>query len=81
MKKLISIFLISLCVVGVGVLGFFIFRSKNIDSIEIVGDMQTVYFVNETTDFNFNKAKLKVSRNKSAHLLFIKFAQNRQYNQ
>lgn len=61
MKKIVSIFLICLCIAGIGILGFFIFRTKNVDTIEVVGDMQTIYFVNETTDFNFNKAKLKVT--------------------
>lgn len=61
MKRIISILLIVLCLAGIGVLGFFVFRNTNIETIEVVGNMQTVYFVNQTIDVNFADAKLKVT--------------------
>ena len=61
MKKIISI--ISVCLI-VGVIAFFgvmIFRTSNIKSVEIVGDIQTVYFVDSTNSANFNDANLKIT--------------------
>ncbi len=59
MKKFIVIFLIILCSCGVGYLGYVIFRSKNIDTVELVGNMQTLYVVGDEIDFE--DAKLKVT--------------------
>lgn len=61
MKKIINIIsLILLCAIFV-VFGVFIFKKSNIDSVEIVGDIQTIYFANTVTDVNFNDAELKIS--------------------
>lgn len=59
MKKLIAIFLVLLCAVGIGYLGYLIFRSKNIDSVELAGNIQTLYVVGDELDFE--DAKLKVT--------------------
>ena len=61
MKKIITIILIVACLAGIGVLGYVIFRSKNIESVAIEGQMQSLYFVNETTTPNFDDAKLVVT--------------------
>jgi len=61
MKRIISILLVVLCLAGIGVLGFFAFKKSNIESIEVVGNMQTLYFVNQSTDVNFADSKLKVT--------------------
>lgn len=70
MKRIISIILIVLCLAGIGVGCYFIFRKNNVDSIEVVGDMQTIYFVNETTDVKFNQSKLKVTYKDGTSKLF-----------
>ena len=70
MKRIISILLIVLCVAGLGVCGYFIFRKNNVESIEVVGNMQTIYFVNETTDVKFNDSKLKVTYKDGTSKLF-----------
>lgn len=59
MKKLLVIFMIILCSCGIGYLGYLIFRSKNIDTVELVGRIQTVYMVGDEIDFE--DAKLKVT--------------------
>ena len=59
MKKVIVIFLVLLCSCGIGYLGYMIFRSKNIDTVELVGNMQTLYVVGDEIDFE--DAKLKVT--------------------
>lgn len=59
MKKVIWIILAILCVCGIGYIGYVIFQAKNIDSVEIAGNMQTLYVVGE--DLNFGDAKLKVT--------------------
>ena len=59
MKKVIVIFLIILGLCGIGYLGYLIFRSKNIDTVELVGKMQTLYVVGDEIDFE--DAKLKVT--------------------
>ncbi len=61
MKKVISIIAVCLIVAGLVVAGFFIFKTSNVQSIEIVGDIQTIYFVDSTTDVNFNDAELKIT--------------------
>ena len=61
MKKAIVIVLSLLCVVGVVYLGYVIFRAKNVESIEIVGEIQTLYVANECVEPNFQNAELKVT--------------------
>ena len=63
MKKIISIIVVCLIVVGIVVAGVFLFKTSNVQSIEIVGDVQTIYFVGSTNDVNFNDAKLKITYN------------------
>jgi hypothetical protein len=70
MKRIISILLIVLCVSALGLGCYFLFRKNNVESIEVVGDMQTIYFVNETTDVNFNQSKLKVTYKDGTSKLF-----------
>lgn len=70
MKKIISILLIVLCLAGIGVFGFFVFKKNNIETIEVVGDMQTLYFVNQATDVNFANSKLKVTYKDGTTKLF-----------
>lgn len=38
-----------------------LFRTSNIESVEIVGDIQTIYFVDSTNTANFGDANLKVT--------------------
>lgn len=59
MKKFILIFLICICLGGVGYLGYVVFNSKSIESVEISGEMQTLYIVGD--DLNFQDAQLKVT--------------------
>lgn len=59
MKKLMIIFLIIICSCGIGYLGYVIFQSKNIDSVKLVGNMQTVYIVGDEIDYE--DAKLQVT--------------------
>ena len=59
MKKMIIIFLIIVCSCGIGFVGYLIFNSKNIDTVELAGNMQTLYVVGDEIDFE--DAKLKVT--------------------
>lgn len=59
MKKLMLIFLIIICSCGIGYLGYLIFQSKNIDKVELVGNIQTLYVVGDEIDYE--DAKLKVT--------------------
>ena len=61
MKKFISI--LSACLLAglVAFLGITLFRTSNVESIEIVGQVQTIYFVGSTNDVNFNNADLKIT--------------------
>lgn len=59
MKKAVWIVLIVLFACGLGYIGYVIFQSKNIDKVEISGNMQTLYVVGD--DINFGDAKLKVT--------------------
>ena len=61
MKKVIAILLTILVVGAIGFFGYQIFKHGNVEAIEIVGDVQTIYFVNSTTDANFNDADLKIT--------------------
>ncbi|MBQ8452040.1 MAG: hypothetical protein IJ538_04640 [Clostridia bacterium] len=59
MKKFITIILAVVITVGIVWLGVFIFRSTTVDSVEIVGDIQTLYLVDDE-NVNFQDAILKV---------------------
>lgn len=61
MKKIIPIISVFLVAAVITFLGFLIFRTSNVVSIEIVGDVQTIYFVDSTNTVNFNDANLKVT--------------------
>ena len=62
MKKIMPIISVFLVAGLITFLGFMIFRTSNIESVEIVGDIQTVYFVDSTNTVNFNESKLHTSR-------------------
>ncbi len=73
MKKVISIILVIACLAGLCFLGYTVFRSKNIVSAEVEGQMQTLYLVNETTTPDFEDAKLKVTyKNGTAKYIDLK---------
>lgn len=59
MKKVLIIFLVILCSCGIGYLGYVIFKSKNIESVELVGNIQTLYVIGDEIDYE--DAKLKVT--------------------
>lgn len=59
MKKVLIIFLVLICSCGIGYIGYVIFNSKNIDSVELVGNIQTLYVVGDEIDYE--DAKLKVT--------------------
>lgn len=61
MKKVISIIAVCLAVCAVVVGGILIFNTSNIKSVEIVGNIQTIYFVDSTNEVNFNDAELKIT--------------------
>ena len=61
MKKIMPIISVFLVAGLITFLGFFIFRTSNIESVEIVGDIQTIYFVDSTNTVNFNESNLKVT--------------------
>ena len=59
MKRMMLIFMIIVCCCGIGYLGYLIFRSKNVDTVELVGKIQTLYVIDDEIDFE--DAKLKVT--------------------
>lgn len=61
MKKIISIVSIVLVVGLIAFFGVLIFKSSNVEAIEIVGDIQTIYFVDSSNEVNFNEAELKIT--------------------
>lgn len=61
MKKIVSIISLILLAGIIVVGGIFLFKSSNIESVEIVGDVQTIYFVGSTNEVNFNDAELKIT--------------------
>ena len=63
MKKFISILSACLIVVVIGFLAITLFKSSTVKSIEVVGQVQTIYFVGSTNDVNFNDAELKITYN------------------
>ena len=56
MKKFILIFLAAICVAGVVALGYLVFNAKTIATVEIEGQMQTIYVAGQ--DIDFENAKL-----------------------
>ena len=61
MRKFIAIVSVILIVGLIAILGVQLVKSANVESIEIVGDIQTIYFVESTSDVNFNDADLKIT--------------------
>lgn len=61
MKKFISILSACLLAGVIAFLGIALFKTSNVKSIEIVGQVQTIYFVGSTNDVNFNNAELKIT--------------------
>lgn len=61
MKRIIAIILILACCFGIGYLGYVIFNTKNIESVELKGNVQTIYLVDGATAPNFQDANLKVT--------------------
>ena len=67
MKKVITILLILAFCGGIGFLGYSIFFTKNIESVEYEtvgyeqGGVQTLYLVDETTTPKFNDGRLKIT--------------------
>ncbi len=59
MKKVLIMILTAICACAIGYLGYVIFNAKSIDSVEIVGEMQTLYVVGD--DLDFQEAQLKVT--------------------
>ena len=59
MKKVLLISLAVALTAGVVFLGFVIFGATNVKDIELVGNMQQIYFVGD--DINYGDAKLKVN--------------------
>ena len=68
MKKFILIFLSVVCMAGVVALGYLIFNAKSIASIEIEGQIQTIYLAGQ--DIDFEDAKLKVTY-KNGNVKFV----------
>lgn len=60
MKKIIPVISAFLAIVVVVFISFLIFRNTGIESVEIIGDVQTIYFVDSTNTVNFNDAGLKI---------------------
>ena len=63
MKKLIVLLVSIACLAGVCFLGYTIFSKKNVDKVELEGQIQTLYLANtnEINKPNFQDAKLKVT--------------------
>lgn len=61
MKKFIAIISVILIVGLITFFGINFFKSSNVEAIEIIGDIQTIYFVNSTNEVNFNDADLKIT--------------------
>ena len=61
MKKILLLIIAVVLCAGAIFVGNTIFNTKNIDTIEIEGEMQTLYLLNETDTPNFEDAKLKIT--------------------
>lgn len=59
MKKVIIILLVVLGIAGIVYLGYLIFNAKNVEAVELSGEIQTLYVVGD--DIDFEDAKLKVT--------------------
>ena len=70
MKKALLIIVTIALLLGVGYAGYVVFRSKNIVSVEVEGQIQSLYLVDETETPNFQDAKLKINY-KSGDAKFI----------
>ena len=60
MRKFLLFLVALLLIGGAGFVGYTVFNSKNIEKIEIEGEMQTLYLLNETLTPDFEDAKLKI---------------------
>lgn len=61
MRKFL-LFIIAIALLGgIGYTGYVIFGSKNISKVEVEGNAQTIYLLNETETPNFQDAKLKIT--------------------
>lgn len=73
LKKILIILAVLLVCCGIGYLGYVIFMSKNIDKVELSGNMQTIYFVGD--DLDFEDSKLLVTyKNGNMQLIDLKTA-------
>ncbi len=71
LKKILIIVAVLLVCAGLGYLGYVIFMAKNIDKVELVGNVQTVYFVGD--EFDYENAELKITyKNGDMKLLKLK---------
>ncbi|MBQ8424816.1 MAG: hypothetical protein IJX17_02190 [Clostridia bacterium] len=61
MKRFILFILTIALLGGIGYTGYVIFSSKNISKVEIEGNVQTIYLLNETDTPDFQDAKLKIT--------------------
>ena len=59
MKRFLAILIVAIMLCGVGYLGYLIFLSKNIQTVEIVGNVQTIYIAGD--DLDLQDAKLKIT--------------------
>ncbi len=59
LKKIIIALMIIAVLCGIGYLGYVVFMAKNIQKVELVGSMQTVYFVGD--DIDYENAQLKIT--------------------
>jgi hypothetical protein len=58
----ILLFIIAIVLLGgIGYTGYVIFGSKNISKVEVEGNAQTIYLLNETDTPDFQDAKLKIT--------------------
>ena len=68
MKKFIMIFLSAVCVAGIVALGWLVFNSRSIASMEVEGQIQTLYVAGQ--DIDFEGAKLKITY-KNGNVKFV----------
>ena len=61
MKKVLLFLIAIALIIGVGYFGYTVLNSKNIESIEIEGNMQTLYLLDEASTPNYQDAKLKIT--------------------
>ncbi len=73
MKKFLLALVIVVCLAGLGVLGYVVFNAKSVKNIEIEGNAQTLYFINESSTPKFDDAKLKVTY-KNGNIKYVNFS-------